>query len=295
MTPNERTEPRWQRLRENASRARRGVVILPSAFTLGNLFFGIYAIVSVWRGNAGWAAWCIVIAATLDYLDGRVARVTRTNTAFGSELDSLVDAISFGVAPALILIALHLQDSEWGWVVGFVYVAAVVVRLARFNVDDDPAARRHFLGLPTPSAGVLVATHSMFVEAALVQEHLPGLPWARIMVIATVLVSLLMVSRIPYAKPPQPNLRTRRGQVRAALLAGCVVLAVTVPAYWFFPATVSYALWGLLRSVLLGRPRRRKRRRGQRREESSPDQAPAEVLPPDDSSTDINQWKEERA
>ena len=88
-------------------RLRRGIIILPSAFTMGNLFFGLYAVVAALRGDFAWAGWFIVYAATLDLLDGRVARFTRTGSAFGAELDSLTDVISFGVAPALIMILLY--------------------------------------------------------------------------------------------------------------------------------------------------------------------------------------------
>ncbi len=261
MTRRERPHPRWQRLRVNASRAnlRRGVIILPSAFTLGNLFFGFYAIVSAVRGNFTWAAWCIVIAATLDYLDGRVARVTRTGSDFGRELDSLTDAVSFGVAPSFILFLLYFQESDWGWMVGFVYVAAVVLRLARFNVEQGGQARSYFLGLPTPGAAVLLTSHYPFSQTALVQQHAPGLPWNQVMGIATVLIMILMVSHIPYAKMPRLRLDSRKGVAQSALLVGGLGMAVTVPWYWFFPSTVTYALWGLGRSVLLGHELTRER------------------------------------
>jgi len=134
---------------------QRGVIILPSAFTLGNLFFGVYAIVAATRGDFEWAGWFIVFAGVLDLLDGRVARFTRTGTAFGAELDSLVDAISFGVAPALIAYQLYFTEGRWGWTVCFVYIAASVVRLARFNIDQAGHARSHFIGLPSPTAGIL--------------------------------------------------------------------------------------------------------------------------------------------
>lgn len=250
-TRSERLRRRGRRERRRAN-LRRGVIILPSAFTLGNLFFGFYAMVAAFRGDFIWASWCIVIAWTLDYFDGRVARVTRTGSAFGAELDSLTDAVSFGVAPALILILLYFPDSDWSWLIGFAYVAAAVVRLARFNIEQGGEARTHFHGLPSPAAGLILATHYPFTTTPLFQHYLAGLPWPQIMVITTVLVSILMVSHIPYAKLPPLDFSTRRGIVRTALLLACLVLAVTVPYYWFFPAIVGYALWGLVRSVFLG-------------------------------------------
>ena len=233
-------------------RLRRGIIILPSAFTMGNLFFGLYAVVAAIRGDFAWAGWFIVYAATLDLIDGRVARFTRTGSAFGAELDSLTDVISFGVAPALIMILLYFTGSEWSWVIGFVYVAAVVVRLARFNVEQGGEARRHFHGLPTPTAGMILATHYPFSQTAFFQQYLGELPWPRIMVITMVLTAILMLSHIPYAKFPRIELRTRKGIAMAAFLAACTVLAILLPANWFFPALILYTLWGLLRSVFLG-------------------------------------------
>lgn len=241
-------------LRRSASRGRlrRGIIILPSAFTMGNLFFGLYAIVAALRGDFVWAGWFIVFSATLDLLDGRVARFTRTGSAFGAELDSLTDAISFGVAPALIMILLYFTGSDWGWVIGFVYVTTVVVRLARFNVEQGGEARQHFHGLPTPTAGMILATHYPFSQTALVQQYLGELPWARIMVIAMVLISILMLSHVPYAKFPRIDLRSRRGVVRTTSLAALIVVLLVFPPYAFFPVLVGYTLWGLLRSVFLG-------------------------------------------
>ncbi len=233
-------------------RLRRGIIILPSAFTMGNLFFGLYAVVAALRGDFAWAGWFIVFAATLDLLDGRVARFTRTGSAFGAELDSLTDVISFGVAPALIMILLYFTGSDWSWVIGFVYVAAVVVRLARFNVEQGGEARRHFHGLPTPTAGMILATHYPFSQTAFFQQYLGELPWPRIMVITMVLTSILMLSHIPYAKFPRIEVRTRKGISMAAFMAACTVLAILFPANFLFPALILYTLWGLLRSVFLG-------------------------------------------
>ena len=320
-TRRERPRRRWRRRRRERPRGnlRRGVIILPSAFTLGNLFFGFYAIVAAFRGDFVWAAWCIVIAWILDYLDGRVARVTRTGSAFGAELDSLTDAISFGVAPAMILILLYFPESDWSWVIGFAYVAAAVVRLARFNIEQGGEARSHFHGLPSPAAGMILATHYPFTTTALFQEYLATLPWPQIMVITTVLVSILMVSHIPYAKLPPLDFRTSRGIVKATLLAACFGLAVTVPYYWIFPAMVGYALWGFLRSVFLGLLDRLPERDPLLDEE--PDSLDSDVEPrevdyhelthepetfeedarepddpePDTDEPDIIQWKEKRS
>ncbi|MYH52485.1 MAG: CDP-diacylglycerol--serine O-phosphatidyltransferase [Gemmatimonadetes bacterium] len=241
-------------LRRSASRGRlrRGVIILPSAFTLGNLFFGLYAVVAALRGDFAWAGWFIVFSATLDLLDGRVARFTRTGSAFGAELDSLTDAISFGVAPALIMILLYFTGSDWSWVIGFVYVTAVVVRLARFNVEQGGEARRHFHGLPTPTAGMILGTHYPFSQTAFAQQYLGDLNWPGTMVITMVLISILMLSHVPYAKFPRIDLKSRRGMVRTSLVAVTIAGLLLFPAYGFFPFLIGYTLWGLLRSVFLG-------------------------------------------
>lgn len=231
---------------------QRGIIILPSAFTLGNLFFGLYAVVAAIRGDFVWAGWFIVFAAVLDLLDGRIARFTRTGSTFGAELDSLTDAISFGVAPALIMILRYFQGPEWSWVIGFVYMTAVVVRLARFAVEQGGEAKHHFNGLPSPTAGMILATHYPFSQTDWFQEHLAGLPWPTIMAITMVLLSVLMLSHVPYAMVPRIDLRTRRGIVVTTLMGFGLVLAVSFPYYWFFPSLIAYTLWGLLRSVFMG-------------------------------------------
>lgn len=233
-------------------RLQRGVIILPSAFTLGNLFFGIYAIVAASRGDYTWAGWFIVFAGLLDMLDGRVARLTRTGSAFGAELDSLVDAISFGVAPALIMYELFFAADAWSWTVAFVYVTAVVVRLARFNVEQAGYAKRHFIGLPSPTAGMMLATWFPFSQTPFFQQYLADLPWPQVMGVGMVLLGVLMVSQVPYAVVPRIGFRTGRGLLNLAFVLGSLFAALTVPRYFFFPVLVLYTSWGLLKSVLLG-------------------------------------------
>ena len=159
---------------------QRGVIILPSAFTLGNLFFGIYAMVSVSRGDFQWAGWCITIAGILDLLDGRVARLTRTGSAFGAQLDSLVDSISFGVAPGYVMFALFFADAEWSWVLAFVYITAVVVRLARFNMEQGGEAKRQYHGLPSTAAGMTLGSFFPFSQTLFFNSYLSDLPWQQI-------------------------------------------------------------------------------------------------------------------
>lgn len=231
---------------------QRGVIMLPSAFTLGNLFFGIYAIVAANRGDFVWASWFIVVAATLDGLDGRVARFTRTGSRFGAELDSLVDAISFGVAPAYIMYQLFFADTQWSWALSYVYVTAIVVRLARFNIEQGGEAKRYFHGLPSPAAGMLLASYYPFSRTAFFNAYLGNLPWPQVVGAGMVLLAVLLVSHVPYSKVPRIGLRSKGGLANTVLLVVCLFAALAEPRYFFFPALLLYAVWGLLKSVLLG-------------------------------------------
>ena len=231
---------------------QRGIIILPSAFTLGNLFFGMHAIVAASRGDLVWAGWFIIFAGILDMLDGRIARFTRTGSKFGAELDSLVDAISFGVAPGFIMYQIYFADTQWSWTLSFVYVTAVVVRLARFNVEQGGEAKRYFHGLPSPAAGMFLASFYPFSQTPLFHEYLTDLPWGRMTGVGVVLLGILLVSHIPYAKVPRIGLKTPRGLATTAFVLACLFAAVTIPRYYFFISLFLYILYGLAKSVLLG-------------------------------------------
>ncbi len=231
---------------------QRGIIILPSAFTLGNLFFGIYAIVAATRGDLIWAGWFIIFAGTLDMLDGSVARLTRTGSRFGAELDSLVDAISFGVAPGFIVYQMFFVDASWSWTLSFVFITAVVVRLARFNIEQGGEAKRYFHGLPSPAAGMTLASYYPFSQTPFFETYLADLPWAQIMGIGMVLLSVLMVSHVPYAKVPKIGLRTPRGIANTIFVLAALFAALSVPRYYFFSALMLYIAWGLVKSVLMG-------------------------------------------
>jgi CDP-diacylglycerol--serine O-phosphatidyltransferase len=138
---------------------RRAVVLLPNGFTLGNLLFGVFAIVYASRGDFEWAGRFVVLGGVMDTLDGKVARMTRTASRFGVELDSLVDAVTFGVAPAFIMYFAVLNHDAWGALFCFIYIACAVMRLARFNIEQGGRAKTHFHGLPSPAAGMTLATY----------------------------------------------------------------------------------------------------------------------------------------
>lgn len=174
---------------------RRGIYLLPNLFTTSALFSGFFAVVAGINGDFTAAAVAIFIAMVLDGLDGRVARMTNTQSAFGAEYDSLSDMLSFGVAPALVAFTWILQDiGKTGWVVAFLYVACAALRLARFNVQIGSVDKKWFIGLPSPSAAALVAAcvwtfHSFDAEAF-------GFKLLMLLVVGT--AGVLMVSNIRY-------------------------------------------------------------------------------------------------
>ncbi|MBF8223692.1 MULTISPECIES: CDP-diacylglycerol--serine O-phosphatidyltransferase [Halomonadaceae] len=174
---------------------RRGIYLLPNLFTTSALFSGFFAVVAGINGDFTAAAVAIFIAMVLDGLDGRVARMTNTQSAFGAEYDSLSDMLSFGVAPALVAFTWILQDiGKTGWVVAFLYVACAALRLARFNVQIGSVDKKWFIGLPSPSAAALVAAsvwtfHSFDADAF-------GFKLLMLLVVGA--AGVLMVSNIRY-------------------------------------------------------------------------------------------------
>ncbi len=142
----------------NAEMRRRGIYILPNLFTTAALFAGFYAIVQAMNGHFEQSAVAIFIAMVLDGLDGRVARLTHTQSAFGAEYDSLSDMVSFGAAPALVIYEWALKGmGKLGWIAAFIYCAGAALRLARFNTNIEIVDKRYFQGLPSPAAAALVA------------------------------------------------------------------------------------------------------------------------------------------
>jgi CDP-diacylglycerol--serine O-phosphatidyltransferase len=234
-------------------RLRRGIVILPSAFTLGNLFLGIWAVIEASRGNPWQAGWLIVLAAFMDMFDGRIARFTATGSPFGEELDSLVDAVSFGVAPALCVYFTFFRDGgEWSWIVLFLYIVAAILRLARFNIEQAGTDKKSFHGLPSPISGACLATFYAFTTTDFWQRYFHAVPLPRAAGWLALVVGVLMVSNVPYPVLPRFSLRTWGGRLAFFLVAAALVAAFTVPQYFFFPMCLLYISNGLLRGVVAG-------------------------------------------
>jgi CDP-diacylglycerol--serine O-phosphatidyltransferase len=234
-------------------RLQRGVIIVPSALTIANLFFGVWAIVSAAGADFDRAAWLIVFAGITDTLDGRVARATKTGSRFGEELDSLVDGISFGVAPALIMYHLFLAGGgEYSWIASFWYVSACVIRLARFNVEQAGHAKVAFHGLPSPSAGMTLATFHPFSQTEFFRTYLAAWNWPMLMTTLMVVLGFLMMSHVLYPVVPKVGLRTARGIRNGIFLLVMIVLAITIPSLYFFPALLGYVTYGVVKATLLG-------------------------------------------
>lgn len=233
---------------------RRVVIVIPSAFTLGNLFFGFWAIVSAYRGNYMWSAWFIMFAGVLDGLDGRVARASNTGSRFGAELDSLVDVTSFGMAPALIVYFLELASAgRFAWVICFVYVMAAAVRLARFNVIAAQGGGHDnwFTGLPSPAAGMTLAVYFPFSQTAWFHKTLAPLNIEHQgLVFLIVLLSVLMVSNVKYPRFPAAGFRSASRLIGLALYLAILVGGIMIPQYFLFPVGLAYIAYGLLRAVI---------------------------------------------
>lgn len=180
-----------------AERRRRGIYLLPNAFTTAALFSGFYAVVQAMNGKFELAAIAIFVALVLDGMDGRVARLTNTQSAFGEQYDSLSDMTSFGVAPALVAYEFALSGlGRWGWLAAFVYVAGAALRLARFNANITVVDKRYFQGLPSPAAAALVAGFVWLVQDNRLNLGEVWLPWT--MFAITIYAGCTMVSNAPF-------------------------------------------------------------------------------------------------
>lgn len=218
---------------------RRGVYLLPSLFTLANMFCGYACIVYAMRGDYRTAAPFIGLAIVLDMLDGRIARMTGSSSAFGVEFDSLADVISFGVAPAILAFSWGLQPfGRLGWAAGFVFVSAAAIRLARFNIQSTtPAAdKRYFVGMPSPAAAA--------VPAATVFAYPYGLTdWYAALALPMVLVpGFLMVSTVRYRSFKTFDLRSPRSYRNLILMATVIAAIATHPQISLVVLAYAYLL-----------------------------------------------------
>ena len=237
---------------------RRGIYLLPNLFTTAVLFFGFYAIVAAIQGRFEAAAIGIFVAMIMDGLDGRVARLTNTQTDFGAEYDSLSDMVAFGLAPALVMFQWALQGlGKVGWVAAFVYAAGTGLRLARFNTQIGIADKRYFQGLPSPSAAAILSS-SVWVGAIYGLDP-NSVVWGA--AVLTPLVGLLMVSNFRYNSFKEVDFRGRVPFVVIVVaMLGFAVLFVHPPLVLFL-LSIGYALSGPLLTLIHIHQRRAQRRR----------------------------------
>ena len=233
---------------------RRGIYLLPNLFTTAALYAGFYATVQAMNLRFDQAAVAIFCAMVLDGLDGRVARLTRTQSAFGAEYDSLADMVSFGAAPALIVYEWTLKGmGKLGWIAAFVYVAGAALRLARFNTMLEVADKRWFTGLPSPAAAALVAGLVWIVDDyAIDPANLTWWVWG-----VTVFAGLTMVSNVKYWSFKSINLKRSVPFLAIFVFVLIIALLSYQPAIVLFAGFVAYGLSGYA-GLLWSRWRRRR-------------------------------------
>ncbi|MEZ4586182.1 MAG: CDP-diacylglycerol--serine O-phosphatidyltransferase [Gemmatimonadales bacterium] len=241
--------------RQSRGGIRRVVVVVPSFFTLANLFFGFWAIVSAFNGNFKWAGFFIVFAGVLDMLDGRIARLSKTGSRFGAELDSLVDVISFGIAPALVLYFLEFANTgKFGWAVCYLYVVAAALRLARYNVisHGKSSPSSWFTGLPSPAAGMTLATYYPFSQTDWYRASTSFLDLQHEgLTVLALLAGALMVSNVKYPRWPRIGFRSASGIFGLVLHLVIIAGAVLAPSSFLFPLGLAYMFFGIARSTIL--------------------------------------------
>lgn len=221
---------------------RRGIYILPNLFTTGVLFSGFYAIVQAMNGRYEHAAIAVFVALVLDGLDGRVARLTHTQSEFGAQYDSLADMVAFGAAPALIMYEWALQPmGRWGWIFAFIYCSAVALRLARFNTNIGVVDKRFFQGLPCPSGAALVAGLVWIMDDLAIEriEFIRGLA-----AFVTVFAGVTMVSNVPFYSFKTINFRRSVPFWAVLLIVLGLVIISSKPPLVLFLIFICYALSG---------------------------------------------------
>lgn len=233
--------------RQPGKQRRRGIYLLPNLFTTAALFAGFYAIVQAMNAKFEYSAVAIFVAMVLDGLDGRVARLTHTQSEFGAEYDSLSDMVSFGVAPALVIYEWALIGLvKWGWFAAFIYCAGTALRLARFNTNIEVVDKRYFQGLPSPAAAALIAG---FVWVML-DNHYTGAEVRWQAAVLTVFAGLTMVSNLRYFSFKSFNMRKSVPFIVVFLIALFFILISSYPPGVLFLLFLGYTLSGYVDGVL---------------------------------------------
>ena len=232
---------------------RKGIYLLPNIITLSSMFSGFYSIIASFNSDYERAAWAIMIASVFDVLDGWVARMTHTTSKFGIEIDSLSDAISFGVAPGVLVYSWSLQSfGKVGWLGAFFMVACAALRLARFNVQMGSEEKKHFTGLPSPAAALMIATTVLAYQEVI--DTLKGMHFAGLadmisldywVLALTFVVAGLMVSNITYHSVKEANLKERRPFGLLVVIVALLTVVAYHPALVLFLISLAYVLAGI--------------------------------------------------
>jgi len=213
---------------------RKGIYILPNLFTLAALFGGFYAVVMAMNGRFDLAAVGVFCAMVLDSLDGRVARMTNTQSAFGEQMDSLSDMVSFGAAPALIAYEWALKGlGRWGWIAAFVYCACAALRLARFNVNTGVVDKRYFQGLPSPAAAALVTGFIWLMT----EYSVKGYEVSWVMFGVALYAGLTMVTNVPFYSFKDIQMK------KSVPFAVIVLIALGIAVINIYPPAVLFAIF----------------------------------------------------
>jgi len=219
---------------------KKGIHILPSLFTTGNVFCGFYAFVAVLNEQFYFAAWAIVAGMIFDGLDGRIARLTKTTSAFGEQYDSLADIITFGMAPAFLAYSWVLKPfGRLGWMAAFLFLLCAALRLARFNVTKPEIRSEHFVGLPSPASAVVIASIVIAFEDLFATRMNPF-----IMVMVVYALAFLMVSNIKYPAFKRFDFKKRVVFSRFLFVILFIYVLATIPRVALFILGITYAIIG---------------------------------------------------
>lgn len=241
---------------DKTKKRRRGIYLLPNLFTTATLFFGFYAILAAINGKFEAAAMAVFAAMLMDGLDGRVARLTNTQSEFGAEYDSLADMIAFGLSPALVMYSWALSDfGKLGWLAAFIYTAATALRLARFNTQIGIADKRYFQGLPSPSAAAIMAG-SVWLG---VDYGIDGDSLSWIAALLTAATGLLMVSNFRYHSFKQIDFHGKVPFIAMVLVMLGFAVFLTQPPTVLFLLFLAYAVSGPIFTVMKLREKRSQR------------------------------------
>ena len=220
--------------------ARKGIHIIPSLFTTGNVFCGFYSFIAALNENYNLAAWAIILAIIFDVLDGRIARMTKTTSAFGMQYDSLADVISFGMAPAFLCYSWILKPFDRvGWMAAFLFLLCAALRLARFNATKPDIQGQHFIGLPTPAAAAVIASIIIAFEGMFGTRVHPGF-----MVAVVYSLAFFMVSNIKYPALKKFEFRKRVSFARFLLVILALYIMATIPKIAIFMISFGYIIIG---------------------------------------------------